>query len=121
MFSFFKSAKRTQPVKAAKGNSASGKTAAVKQTRAASPPQPVRPPSAGGGPAEAGDDPLELPDMPSLAMTPVRAQLIERALSVHRAQQKTVFADLDQKDRQKLMVMAMLTLLRRKAGNGGGQ
>jgi hypothetical protein len=138
MFNFFKSAKRSQPSKPAKAKSPQAKPsqakpeppqtlaekaaekAAGKPVRDASPPVPLPPPSGAGTPsADQADDPLALPPMPSLAMTPARAQLIEKAMSVHRSQQKTVFADLDQKDRQKLMVMAMLTLLRQKTGNGG--
>lgn len=64
-----------------------------------------------------GADTVGLPDMPALAMTAERAKLIEKALSVHRTKQN-VFADLDPKDRQKLMVMAMLTLLPRGKRNG---
>ena len=44
-------------------------------------------------------------------MTPERAALIKNALSVHRSQQD-VFADLDEEARHKLVLMAMLSLLK---------
>ena len=48
-------------------------------------------------------------------MTAERAQLIEKALSVHRAHQN-VFAELDEEARHKLVLMAMLSLLKEARG-----
>jgi len=48
-------------------------------------------------------------------MTPERAELIKKALTVHRTQQN-VFADLDDEARHKLVLMAMLSLLKEARG-----
>ena len=48
-------------------------------------------------------------------MTPERAELIQQALAVHR-QKQDVFAELDDEARHKLVLMAMLTLLKEARG-----
>ena len=48
-------------------------------------------------------------------MTPERAALIKNALAVHKSQQ-TIFAELNDEARQKLILMAMLMLLKEARG-----
>ncbi len=61
--------------------------------------------------AATDDSPSMLQLIQERPMTPEREKLIEKALSVHRAQQN-VFSDLDESARQKLMLMSMLMLLK---------
>ena len=85
---------------------------------AARPTPKVRPPSL-MTPLSPGNGPAPKPDVrytPERPMTPERAQLIQNALSVHRSQQ-TVFDELTDEARQKLILMAMLTLLKEARGN----
>lgn len=137
MFNFFKSVKGNPAKPKAKpkpkAQEVTAKTVAPKAlpSRQSSPPQPLPPPGGAATPGTEASNPtnseaptLDMPTltmpaltMPALTMTAERAKLIEKALSVYRTKQD-VFADLDPKDRQKLMVMAMLTLLPRGNRNG---
>ena len=106
MFNFLKPAK---PGAAKKGGAAAAKPKAVtaRSGPMARPPSLMTPLSGGGKPDDDGGG--------QRPMTPERAALIQKALSVHRSQQE-VFADLDGEARQKLVLMAMLTLLKEARG-----
>jgi len=115
MFKFLKSlraADRSKPGGTTKPK-AGAKPAGAKPASTARPPDPMTPLSAPpGGPRQ--DMPDEAPSLhlePERPMTVDRAQLIQKALSVHRSQQ-SVFSELDQAARQKLTLMAMLMLLK---------
>ena len=112
----FKFLKPTKPGAAKKGASAPVDLKAVTALAQRSGPM-VRPPPGASGSATARI-PLDANGGESdgaRPMTPERAVLIEQALQVHRSQQ-AVFADLDSEARHKLVLMAMLTLLKEARG-----
>ena len=117
MFKFLKPAKpgasKKVPSSPAKPKAA---TATVQRpSPALRPPSLMTPLSSGAGAVKTPprfDDAGPSGERP---MTPERAALIQKALSVHRSQQD-VFAELDGEARQKLVLMAMLTLLKEARG-----
>lgn len=109
MFKFLKPAKP--------GASKTKPAAKPKPETAASRPAPVvRPPQLKSAPSPAlTPQAADLRYKQQPVMTPEREALIQQALSVHRTQQE-VFAELDDEARQKLVLMAMLSLLKEARG-----
>ena len=122
MFKFLKSLKPGGKQGKTATASAKPKSKTAKPQLSASsarPPNPMTPLS-NGLPTPPKAQPNTAPAQFSIdgeqPVTPAREKLIKEALSIHRAQQN-VFADLNDEAKHKLVLMAMLTLLKEARGD----